>query len=42
MVILTARDEKRGTKAVENLKACGLSDIFFINLMLQTLLVLLL
>ncbi|XP_028078136.1 (+)-neomenthol dehydrogenase-like [Camellia sinensis] len=29
MVILTARDEKRGTEAVENLKACGLSDIFF-------------
>ncbi|THG10562.1 hypothetical protein TEA_005647 [Camellia sinensis var. sinensis] len=24
-----ARDEKRGTEAVENLKACGLSDIFF-------------
>ncbi|KAL7167476.1 hypothetical protein ACSBR2_038020 [Camellia fascicularis] len=31
MVILTARDEKRGTEAIENLKACGLSDsdIFF-------------
>ncbi|KAF5951358.1 hypothetical protein HYC85_009302 [Camellia sinensis] len=29
MVILTARDEKRGTEAVEKLKACGLSDIFF-------------
>ncbi|KAI7988778.1 (+)-neomenthol dehydrogenase [Camellia lanceoleosa] len=29
MVILTARDEKRGTETVENLKACGLSDLFF-------------
>ncbi|KAL7167493.1 hypothetical protein ACSBR2_038037 [Camellia fascicularis] len=29
MVILTARDERRGTETVENLKACGLSDIFF-------------
>ncbi|KAF5957026.1 hypothetical protein HYC85_004251 [Camellia sinensis] len=29
MVILIARDEKRGTEAVENLKACGLSDIIF-------------
>ncbi|GMQ07136.1 hypothetical protein CsSME_00051466 [Camellia sinensis var. sinensis] len=29
MVILTARDEKRGLKAVKNLKACGLSDILF-------------
>ncbi|KAI7988781.1 Short-chain dehydrogenase/reductase 2b [Camellia lanceoleosa] len=29
MVILTARDEKRGLKSVENLKACGLSHIFF-------------
>ncbi|KAM7491360.1 hypothetical protein LguiA_034281 [Lonicera macranthoides] len=28
-VILTARDEKRGNKAVEELKACGLSDVLF-------------
>ncbi|KAI7988777.1 Salutaridine reductase [Camellia lanceoleosa] len=26
MMILTARDEKRGLEVVENLKACGLSD----------------
>ncbi|CAL5360032.1 unnamed protein product [Camellia sinensis] len=29
MVILTARDEKRGLEVVENLKACGLSGILF-------------
>ncbi|KAF5937115.1 hypothetical protein HYC85_024621, partial [Camellia sinensis] len=29
MVILTARDEKRGFEIVENLKACGLSGILF-------------
>ncbi|THG17171.1 hypothetical protein TEA_005881 [Camellia sinensis var. sinensis] len=29
MVILTARDEKRGLETVENLKACGLSHILF-------------
>ncbi|KAL7228952.1 hypothetical protein ACSBR2_007616 [Camellia fascicularis] len=29
MVILTTRDEKRGTEAVENLKTCGLSDVVF-------------
>ncbi|CAL5360040.1 unnamed protein product [Camellia sinensis] len=29
IVILTARDEKRGLEAVENLKTCGLSDIIF-------------
>ncbi|XP_028082847.1 (+)-neomenthol dehydrogenase-like [Camellia sinensis] len=29
MVILTARDEKRGLEAVKNLKACGLSHILF-------------
>ncbi|KAL7188852.1 hypothetical protein ACSBR1_038665 [Camellia fascicularis] len=29
MVILTARDEKRGFEVVENLKACGLSGILF-------------
>ena len=29
MVVITARDEKRGTEAVENLKACGLSGIVF-------------
>ncbi|GMQ07133.1 hypothetical protein CsSME_00051464 [Camellia sinensis var. sinensis] len=29
MVILTARDEKRGLEAVKNLKAYGLSDILF-------------
>ncbi|GMQ05337.1 hypothetical protein CsSME_00050405 [Camellia sinensis var. sinensis] len=28
-VILTARDEKRGLEAMENLKTCGLSDIIF-------------
>ncbi|KAI8029050.1 Salutaridine reductase [Camellia lanceoleosa] len=29
MVILTTRDEKRGTEAVDNLKTCGLSDVVF-------------
>ncbi|KAF5951360.1 hypothetical protein HYC85_009304, partial [Camellia sinensis] len=29
MVILIARDEKRGLEAVKNLKACGLSHILF-------------
>ncbi|KAL7167484.1 hypothetical protein ACSBR2_038028 [Camellia fascicularis] len=29
MVILTARDEKRGLETVENLKACGISHILF-------------
>ncbi|KAL7188860.1 hypothetical protein ACSBR1_038672 [Camellia fascicularis] len=29
MVILTARDEKRGLETVKNLKACGLSHILF-------------
>ncbi|KAI7989685.1 Short-chain dehydrogenase/reductase 2b [Camellia lanceoleosa] len=29
MVILTARDDKRGLEAIENLKACGLSDVLF-------------
>ncbi|CAL5437373.1 unnamed protein product [Camellia sinensis] len=29
MVILTARDEKRGLETVENLKVCGLSHILF-------------
>ncbi|KAF7151786.1 hypothetical protein RHSIM_Rhsim02G0223200 [Rhododendron simsii] len=29
MVILTARDENQGLEAVQNLKACGLSDILF-------------
>ncbi|KAK9145096.1 hypothetical protein Sjap_004999 [Stephania japonica] len=29
LVVLTARDEKRGTEAVESLKACGLSDVVF-------------
>ncbi|CAL5381592.1 unnamed protein product [Camellia sinensis] len=29
MVILTARDEKRGLEAVKNLKSCGLSHILF-------------
>ncbi|KAF5959407.1 hypothetical protein HYC85_000616 [Camellia sinensis] len=29
MLILTTRDEKRGTEAVENLKTCGLSDVVF-------------
>lgn len=29
VVILTARDEKRGIEAVENLKASGLSDVVF-------------
>ncbi|KAM7491357.1 hypothetical protein LguiA_034278 [Lonicera macranthoides] len=28
-VILTARDEKKGIKAVEELKACGLFDVLF-------------
>ena len=28
-IILTARDEKRGNKAVEELIACGLSDVLF-------------
>lgn len=29
LVLLTARDEKRGTKAVDNLKASGLSNVVF-------------
>ena len=29
LVILTARDEKRGIEAVKNLKAAGLSDVVF-------------
>ncbi|KAF8412291.1 hypothetical protein HHK36_000252 [Tetracentron sinense] len=29
MVVLTARDEKRGIQAVENLKGSGVSDVFF-------------
>ncbi|CAL5442447.1 unnamed protein product [Camellia sinensis] len=29
LVVLTARDKKRGTDAVENLKICGLYDIVF-------------
>ncbi|KAK9121417.1 hypothetical protein Syun_019034 [Stephania yunnanensis] len=29
LVVLTARDEKRGTEAVDSLKASGLSDVLF-------------
>ena len=35
LVILTARDEKRGIEAVKNLKAVGLSDVVFHHLDLK-------
>ncbi|RVW75270.1 (+)-neomenthol dehydrogenase [Vitis vinifera] len=41
IVVLTARNEKMGVEALENLKGSGLSNVGFINLMLGTLLALL-
>ncbi|XP_052171667.1 (+)-neomenthol dehydrogenase-like [Diospyros lotus] len=31
LVVLTARDEKKGLEAVEKLKGCGLSDLVFFH-----------
>lgn len=39
-VILTARDEKKGIKAVEQLKACGLTHVLFHQLDVKDLLAL--